>query len=159
MGAVVEDEDAAVAEPAATSVRTAQESRLGEHLGPCRGGGERGGLDDAGERGTTGGGVEEVVGGPAPPVEPAAPADAARRNTTGHELELVQQAPAERVVDPHDAREAVGAAEAEVAAAVHRVARGAGEGRAGEVREQPLHDPAAVEPDARRPSQDPAVHV
>src|SRR2546429_6395126 len=65
----------------------------------------RGGLDHPGERGPAGRGVENVVRGPAAGVEPAAPADAARRHAAGRQLELVQHAAAERVLDPHDRSE------------------------------------------------------
>ena len=93
----------------------AEHRGLGAPLGLDRGRRERGGLDDAGERGPAGRGVEQVVRGPPVRAEPAAPADPARRHRGLRELERVQRGTAERV---GDLEPALRAGEAQVAAAV-----------------------------------------
>jgi len=63
LAAVLEDDDAAVAEPPRCAVGAAEHGRLGADLRLERRGRERSRLDDAGVGGPAGGGIEQVVSG------------------------------------------------------------------------------------------------
>src|SRR4051812_20737381 len=159
VGAVVEDEHAAVRQPGRTLIGPAQQGRLGECLRLDRGGREGGGLNDAREGGTAGGRIEQMMRRPALRVEPAALSDAARGDAARGEPELMQVSAPERVIDAHRSREAGAAADPQVADAVDRERVETGEAVGDHVREQALRDAAAVERDARRPHDRPARSI
>ena len=129
--------------------------RLRAHLGLERRRRQRGRLDDAGERGPAGGGVEQVVRGAAARVEPAAAADPARRHAAGGDAERVQDGVGERARHARPAGPVAG--QPQVAGARDDDAGPAREPLGDQVGEQALGEPAAVERHAGRPLHDAAA--
>jgi hypothetical protein len=161
VGAVVEHDHAAVRKPAARARGTAQQRGLGIGLGDQRARRERRHLHHTGERGPSRRGVEQVVRRAPVAVEPAAPADAARRHAAARHLERVQDASVKRALHVDRPRRPTRAADREVARAVDRKAVVRGQ-RVGEyVGEQALREAAGVELDARgaRHARRARVHV
>ena len=88
-------------------------------------------------------------------IRPDAAVDARRRHGTGADREASRRASGERVGDVNRARESVGAADPQVAAAVDRERAVIGQGRGAEIGRQPLDDAAAVEAHAGRSGDGP----
>jgi hypothetical protein len=145
-----------VREPAPRGCGAGQEGGFGQHLGAQGGGRQRGDLYDAGERGASGRGIEDMVRRRAARVEPAAPPDPARGHAAGAQRVLVQDGVVERALHPHDAVKR--ATQPQVAAAVDREALVPRQRPRGQVGEQALES-AAVQPHAGRPGDDRGLGV
>jgi len=91
-----------------------------------------------------------MMGGTSAPVQPAAPADAARGHAAAPKLKCVQGAAVERAFDLDRAPHARRAADRQIPSAVDRKARMARQPLREHIREQALRQATAVELHARR---------
>lgn len=154
---VVHDQPAIAGEYPARALRPGKQGRLGERLGFNRVRAERGGADQPGPGGLTGGRVDQVVGVATVVAAPDADVQPRGRDRAAAEAEAVGVLAAERVLDEHverlrgDRRPA----DAEIAAAVDDEAGVGGEPLGDQIGGKALADPAAVEAHARRASDQP----
>jgi hypothetical protein len=150
MRAVVEHQHAPVGKPSAGAVSSGEHGPLGADLRQQRAGRKRRRLHDAGERRAPGRGIEQVVRRAPARVEPAAPADAARRDARSRETKRVQGAFLEGALYVDCARLLSSPAHDQVPGAVDGEARVQRECACEHVGKQPLREAAAVELHAAR---------
>ena len=138
-----------------------EQRRLGEGLRLQRAVAEGGGADQAGPGRLAAGGVEQVVGEAAVGVAPDPHVDPRGGDPAGAEPQHVGAAAGDRVFDEDlvGVHQRVGAADADVAAAVDDEARVAAQGRRDHVGGETLAGAAGVEAQARRPDHLPRLVV
>ena len=150
--AVVDEQAAALGEDRATALGAGEERRLGEGLRLDRGVAEGGGADQPGPGRLAGRGVEQVVGVAAVGAAPDPHVEARGGDGAGAELEHEGALARQRVLDEDlvGVDESVGAADADVAAAVDDEARVAAQAAGDQVGREALAGAAGVEADAGR---------